>query len=208
MYVAFPVELTSRFVPVFKGFPAGFAEWSFESSKVTYYLQETGLKIKDAISGATPMWAKRDFGFVTDIKALFFGNIGEAFVDKGTKKILAAGSTGETCALVIILAGIYLIATKTAQWKLIVSTLIGAIFLNLVLHHIAGIQEVPPIPFTLFSGGLLFASVFMVTDPVSAPNNRISQWIYGIFSTYKRATHIYPNKQISYSLYTRMHMFQ
>ncbi|MFC1669224.1 RnfABCDGE type electron transport complex subunit D [Spirochaetota bacterium] len=181
VYVAFPVELTSRFVPVFRGFPGGFTEWSYElSKKSSLYLQEAALKVQDAISAATPMWANRDFGFVTNVKNLFLGNIGEVFTYNGTRKVLAAGSSGEVCAAIIILAGIYLIATKTAQWRLILSTLLGAVILNLILYYPAGLKDVPPIEFSLFSGGLLFASVFMVTDPISAPKNKGSQWIYGI----------------------------
>ncbi|NCC93211.1 MAG: hypothetical protein EOM10_08000, partial [Opitutae bacterium] len=33
VYVCFPVELTSKFVPAFRGFPGGFARWSFEALK-------------------------------------------------------------------------------------------------------------------------------------------------------------------------------
>jgi len=32
----------------------------------------------------------------------------------------------------------------------------------------------------MLSGSLLFVSVFMVTDPVSAPKNIKAQWLYGI----------------------------
>ncbi len=181
VYVAFPVELTSRFVPVFKGFPGGFSEWSIQTSgKISEYFGVYAINTVDAVTAATPMWSLRDYGFTTSIENLFFGNIGEVFTFEGSQKILAAGSSGEVCAAVIILAGIYLIATKTAQWRLIISTLAGAILLNLVLHNIAGITAVPAVPFTLLSGGLLFAAVFMVTDPISAPNNKSSQWIYGI----------------------------
>nr|HPR39323.1 RnfABCDGE type electron transport complex subunit D [Spirochaetota bacterium] len=78
-------------------------------------------------------------------------------------------------------AGAYLLWTKTAQWRLTVSAVAGAVILNLILHYIAGIEQVPPLEFTLFSGGLLYAAVFMVTDPISAPKDKISQVIYGLF---------------------------
>lgn len=182
VYVCFPLELTSRFVPVFTGFPGGFAHWSFTAQKSRpFFLEEAGLSITDAVTAATPMWARRDFGFVTDVSQLFFGNIGELFSDNGTVRILAAGSGGEVCAAAILLGAVYLIATKTAQWRLMVSTLAGALGLTLILRHLLGIDAVPPILFTLFSGALLYAAVFMVTDPVSAPNLALSQWIYGGF---------------------------
>ena len=182
VYVCFPIEVTSRFVPVFRGFPGGLTQWSYTAMQnIPAMLKSYGLKSIDAVSAATPMWCRRDFGFVTKTINLFFGNIGEVFTTNGSTKVLAAGSAGEVCALVIILAALYMIFTKTAQWRLFVSTLIGAVALNIFLRNILGISQVPPLTFTLFSGALLYAAVFMVTDPVSAPNLPQSQWIYGIF---------------------------
>lgn len=182
VYVCFPVEATSRFVPVFSGFPGGFGRWSYAAlERVPVMISQANLKLTDAISAATPMWSRRDFGFVTSTRNLFFGNIGEVFSLDGTARVLTAGSAGEVCALVIILAAVYLIYTKTAQWRLMAATLIGAIGLNVVLRSALEIEAVPPILFTLFSGALLYAAVFMVTDPVSAPKSPLSQWIYGIF---------------------------
>ena len=180
VYVCFPIELTSRFVPVFRGFPGGFARWSFLSAPEAA-LPQCGIPAVDAISAATPMWARRYFGHVTETWNLFLGNIGEVFSHNGITKVVSAGSAGEVCALVIILAGIYLIYSKTAQWRLTLSTLIGATFLSVLLRYVFGIEAVPSLLFTLFSGALLYAAVFMVTDPVSAPNLPLSQWIYGIF---------------------------
>jgi len=178
VYICFPLELTSRFVPVLKGFPGGFAHWSFAAPPI---LTQAGLKAADAITASTPMWARRDFDFVTGVSSLFFGNIGTIFEFGGQKKVLSAGSVGEVCALLILLSGIYLIATKTARWRLTVSALVGAAALNLLLRNILGIGAVPSLPFTLLSGALMYAAVFMVTDPVSAPNLPLSQWVYGIF---------------------------
>lgn len=182
VYVCFPIEATSRFVPVFSGFPGGFSRWSYASlQNLPPLLSGANLTVTDAITAATPMWSRRDFGFVTGIRNLFFGNIGEVFSVEGNPRILAAGSAGEVCALVIILAAFYLIFTKTAQWRLMAATLLGVIALNIFLRSVLGIEAVPPLLFTLFSGALLYAAVFMVTDPVSAPKLPLSQWIYGVF---------------------------
>ncbi len=182
VYVCFPVEMTARFVPVFTGFPGGFAHWSLATLKNNpAWLLQAGINKLDAITAATPMWSRHDFGHETDIITLFLGNIQSVFSHETTPKVLAAGSMGEVCALVIILAGIYLIWTKTAKWQLTVATVMGAVSLNVILRNIIGIEAVPPVLFTLFSGGLLYAAVFMVTDPVSAPKVPLSRWIYGIF---------------------------
>ncbi len=182
VYVAFPIELTARFVPALKGFPGGFAKWSFESmSTAPQELAATGISVPDAISAATPMWSNRDFGFTADVLNLFLGNIGTTFEYAGQTMALAAGSLGEVSAVLIILSGIYLIWTKTAQWRLTAATLLGALFATIILRYVLGIQNVPPPLFTMFSGALMYGAVFMVTDPVSAPKVKLSHWIYGIF---------------------------
>ena len=58
-------------------------------------------------------------------------------------------------------------------------TLIGAVAINLALRNGLGLEGVPPLPFTLFSGAFLYAAVFMVTDPISAPRLKESMWAYG-----------------------------
>jgi len=182
VYVCFPIELTSRFVPVFSGFPGGFGSWSYQTQKsVSAFLANVGLTMTDAVTAATPMWARRDFGYVTDIFQLAIGNMGGVFSTDGQTRVLAAGSAGEVCAIAILISAVYLLTTKTAQWRLMVSPLIGATGLNMVLRSILGFEGVPPLWFTLFAGALIYAAVFMVTDPVSAPKLPVSQWIYGIF---------------------------
>lgn len=182
VYVSFPIEMTGRFVPVFSGFPGGFTHWSIASlEKLPEPFARAGLSAADALTAATPMWARRDFQFTTDWLPMLLGNIGGVFTSGDTAKVLAAGSMGEVSAVLIVIAAIYLIITKTAQWRLMVATLSGAIGINLLLKYIFGISAVPPLHFTLLSGALLYGAVFMVTDPVSAPKVPLSQWIYGLF---------------------------
>ncbi|MBN1576365.1 MAG: RnfABCDGE type electron transport complex subunit D [Chitinispirillaceae bacterium] len=182
VYVSFPIELTGRFVPVFSGLPGGFGHWSFTSLKqLPAALTQAGLTVADAVTAATPMWSRRDFHYVTDWLQLLLGNIGGVFSFNTAPKVLAAGSIGEVSAIAIACAALYLIATKTAQWRLTVATLLGAAAVTLLLRHGAGIDAVPPLHFTLLSGALLYGAVFMVTDPVSAPKLPLSQWIYGAF---------------------------
>jgi Na+-transporting NADH:ubiquinone oxidoreductase subunit B len=182
VFVCFPTELTSAFVPVFRGFPGGFARWSFQSlHSVPGWMAQKGLAITDAITAATPMWARRDFGHETGLLNLFLGNIGSAFETAGRWRVCAAGSSGEVCAAVILCAGVYLAVTKTAQWRLMLAAFSGAAAINVLLRTGMSIGAVPPLAFTLFSGALAYAAVFMVTDPVSAPKQPLTQWIYGFF---------------------------
>lgn len=182
VYVCFPVEMTGRFVPAFRGFPGGFAQWSWEALKeLPAAWAASGLKVVDGITAATPMWSWRDYKVATSLWDLFTGQIGGLFEQAGHARLLAAGSAGEVSALAILLGAGYLLWTKTANYRLMAGALIGAVAMNLLLRNALGIAGVPPLPFTLLSGAFLYAAVFMVTDPISAPRIPLAMWIYGIF---------------------------
>lgn len=182
VFVCFPIELTGKFIPVFTGFPGGFSHWSIAGLEQSpQYIAEAGLKIIDAVTSATPMWAHRNYGYDSSILSLFLGNIGTVFQYEGQKMILGAGSMGEVSALVIMCSCAYLLWTKTANWRLTVSTLLGALISSIVFRYAFGIKTIPVPLFTMFSGALFYAAVFMVTDPISAPKVTLSQWIYGFF---------------------------
>jgi len=87
------------------------------------------------------------------------------------------GSMGESSVILILLAAVYLIVTKTANWRLIVSTIGSAVVLNSALI-LAGVSRVLPME-SLLVGSFLFVAVFMATDPVTAPKKSLAQWLYG-----------------------------
>jgi Na+-transporting NADH:ubiquinone oxidoreductase subunit B len=181
VYVAFPVAMTGSFVPAFRGFPGGFAAWSFTSSeRAPEWLAPAAERSVDAVTAATAMWARRDFGHDTPVPDLFLGTIGGTFEGPTGPKVLAAGSIGEVSALLIVLAGIYLVATRTANWRLTTGALGGTVAAVLLFRNVLGYDGVPPLPFALCSGALLYAAVFMVTDPVSAPKTKPAIWVYGV----------------------------
>ena len=172
LYVCFPVDMTGRFTPVWDGLSGGFFHWG--ANKVI-----NGI---DAVSSATPMWSRRDFGYEASLLDLFTGHIGGVFTDAdGVQRALTAGSAGEVSALLVLIGGIYLLWTKTANWRLTVSTLVGAIVSSAVFRYALGAESVPPIPWTLCSGAMLYAAFFMVTDPISGPKHKTSQLVYGAF---------------------------
>ena len=96
-------------------------------------------------------------------------------------RAVAAGLVGEVSALLLILGGVYLLWTKTANWRLVASSFGGAIAASIFFRYGLGAEKVPDPLFTLFSGAMVYACFFMVTDPVSAPRDKPTQWIYGAF---------------------------
>jgi Na+-transporting NADH:ubiquinone oxidoreductase subunit B len=151
VYVCFPEPLTVHWVKSATGFPGGFTVWLTESI--------------DAVSQSTPMLIFRETTTMESFPRLFLGN--------------TPGSLGETSALLIILAAIYLIYTKSAAWQTMVGVLMGYLFMSTTLY-IFSAPTVPNPLFGLLSGGLLFGAVFMATDPISSPMTKEGRWIYGI----------------------------
>lgn len=172
LYVCFPIEMTAGFSPAYARLQ-GYLHWAPQR------VWDGGI---DAVTAVTPMWARRDYSHVTDLSRLFFGNIGERFQDAdGVSHVVSAGSVGEVSSLLLLIGGVYLLWTKTANWRLTVSALAGAALATVVFRLLPGGEAVPPVAWTLCSGALLYAAFFMVTDPVSAPRDNLAQLIYGAF---------------------------
>jgi len=118
----------------------------------------------DAVTTATPLDQMRE-GIMPAMNDLLLG--------------IRSGSLGESAIILIVLAGIYLIATKTANWKVIFATLASFGILSTVFWYFALGRSVPPVE-GLLSGSILYVAVFMATDPITAPNKPGAQWLYGI----------------------------
>jgi len=192
VYICFPVELTGRFVPAFKGFPGGLAHWSFEAlDRMPHYLAESARSVADAVSQASPMWVAREHGLEVlahggqgaSIWDMALGSIGGTFQVAGESapRVLAAGSIGEGCAVLIAAAAVYLLWTRTADWRLMLPAFAGVVGANVLFRNILGFDalgQVPPVAWQLLSGTTMYAAVFMVTEPVSAPRKRPARIVY------------------------------
>ncbi len=182
VYICFPVELTGRFVPAFSGWPGGLTRWSFETLKeLPAQLSAAVGSVADAVTQATPLRASAVFDHQTSWQQMATGSIGGTFEAAGREHVLAAGSMGEGCAVLIVLAGIYLLWTKTASWRLMLGGLAGVVTANMLFRNVLGFDgagDVPPLHFTLLSGTTLYVIVYMITEPVSAPKKRPAQLTY------------------------------
>ena len=109
----------------------------------------------DALSSATPLAANAG---TAAYKALLLGTHG--------------GVLGETCALAILLGGIYLIVTKVISPTIPVTYLATVAVLSLC----AGQDPI----YQLLSGGLMLGAFFMATDYVTSPTTRKGKLVFGI----------------------------
>jgi Na+-transporting NADH:ubiquinone oxidoreductase subunit B len=97
---------------------------------------------------------------------------------------LHPGCIGETSILAILLGALFLLLTRTANWRSMAGTVIGAFITVSLFNLIAGPSSNPlmhlPFHYHILMGGFMFGTVFMVTDPVSAAMTRTGMWFYGL----------------------------
>ncbi|MEM8510275.1 MAG: NADH:ubiquinone reductase (Na(+)-transporting) subunit B [Bacteroidota bacterium] len=135
----------------------------------------------DAISGETilgylaqgntqEMYAKYD------LSEMFFGFI--------------PGSVGETSTFLILLGGLFLVFTKIASWRIMLSAILGSLAMGLIFNAVVDFGWIPEyskfyglMGFEfwkhLIVGGLAFGIVYMATDPVTGSQTNRGKWIYG-----------------------------
>ena len=131
----------------------------------------------DAISGETILGGlaqNRDLGY--SAWDMFYG--------------LIPGSVGETSTLLILLGGLFLIFTKIGSWRIMLSSVVGAIVMGLIFNGVidqgwitqgSKFYGLMSTPFWqhLIIGGFAFGTVYMATDPVTASQTNKGKWIYG-----------------------------
>ncbi|MEE9362894.1 MAG: NADH:ubiquinone reductase (Na(+)-transporting) subunit B [Cellulophaga sp.] len=100
------------------------------------------------------------------------------------------GSIGETSTFLIILGGLFLIFTKIGSWRIMLSSVLGALVMGLLFNGVISQGWLPesskfyalmstPFWHHLLIGGFAFGTVFMATDPVTASQTNKGKWIYG-----------------------------
>ena len=112
-------------------------------------------------AGATPLAAIKA-GELTNLPSLFDMLIGNR-----------GGTIGETCAIALILGGVYLVARKVISWHtpvvfittVFVFSLIVKQSFNLALYEVLG-------------GGLLIGAIFMATDYATTPINKLGKVVF------------------------------
>ena len=155
-------------------------------TEMTTWTAPVGFSGADAVAVATPLAEMKTGALPTaSVMELAMGNVG--------------GCIGETCAIALILGGVYLIVKHVISWKipviyiatvLILTTLIGRHGVRMPIHE-------------LFAGGLMLGAFFMATDYASSPVTPKGQVIFavgcGLITTLIRIFGGYP-EGVSYSI--------
>lgn len=118
----------------------------------------------DAVTAATPLARMKFEAIQAENSELLWG--------------MTSGSAGETCAALIFIGGVYLVARNMMNWRIPVSIMLTVALITWVFMQID--PAVYPRPsFMLFSGGLMLGAVFMATDMVASPITNAGCWLYG-----------------------------
>lgn len=120
----------------------------------------------DAVTGATPLaveWLDNGVNKIAPFafKDLFLGTTG--------------GCLGETCALALLIGGIYLVATKVISPSTPIA-FIGSLAICTLIYTGSGAQTI----YQIFSGGLMLGAIFMATDYATTPITTKGKIIFGI----------------------------
>lgn len=126
---------------------------SFPTAMTTWVA--SNFQAVDAVTSATPLAAEAN---TYSYLELLLGSHG--------------GSMGETCAVALILGGVYLVVRRVISAAIPLVIMGSAALTSLILGR-------DPL-FELLSGGLLLGAVFMATDYVTSPITFRGKVIYGV----------------------------
>lgn len=89
-----------------------------------------------------------------------------------------AGPMGATHILVMATCLIFLLARKTADWRIPLGFILTAAVFSFFFARIPT-SPLNSVCFELFSGSVIFTAIYMVTDPVTAPKTGWGRFFYG-----------------------------
>jgi len=137
-----------------------FLSWSSIMGN-NYPTANPGNFLADVVTGATPL-ASINEGNLSNVNLLdlLLGNHG--------------GVLGETCAIALIIGGIYLIIRGIVDWRIPVF-FIGTVFVCYLLKDGAEAAL-----YQVLAGGLLLGAFFMATDYATSPITSVGRIIMGI----------------------------
>lgn len=85
------------------------------------------------------------------------------------------GAIGETCAIALLIGGIYLIIRKVITWEIPVIYIGGVFLLSLAFGG-----DVMNAVYHVLGGGLILGAIFMATDPVTSPKKCLGKIVFAL----------------------------
>ncbi len=151
--ITFPVYMSSKWLPPFKGGLGGFVHWTQPA---------------DVITSATPLTNFKS-GTSDNLIDMFFGS--------------TSGSMGETSAIIIIICGLILIMTRVANWRLTFSTIVSSMILASIMHVVSPQEFASPLYHLLGGGllfGAFYMVTDPVSAPLTSKGKWIYGILIGL----------------------------
>ena len=131
-------------------------------TEMTTWSVPNGLEVADAATYATPLAQLKAGNLDASLGELLMGQCG--------------GTIGETCAIALIIGGVYLLYKHVISWK------IPVIYIATVaiLFAVIGRQGVRMPLHEICAGGVMLGGIFMATDYASSPVTPKGQIIFAV----------------------------
>ena len=129
-------------------------------TEMTTWVVPNGLAA-DAATYATPLAQLKNGALDASLKQLVIGQVG--------------GTIGETCAIALIIGGIYLLYKHVISWKIPV-IYIATVF---ILFAVIGRHGMRMPLQEIFAGGVMLGGIFMATDYVTSPSTPWGKVVFG-----------------------------
>ena len=124
------------------------------------------VEMTDAITGATPLYIAKTTGALVPYSDLYIGRV--------------PGCIGETSVIAIVIGAMYLVARRVITLHAPISYLASSALFGYIFGYNGYFTG--DVYFTVFAGGIMFASFFMITDYVTTPAAKKGQIIAGIIA--------------------------
>ena len=160
-------SMRAPFVPAAAGF--AFVSICFREEVFTY--------VSDAVSGADKYLGGVSLGSVLSARESLSLNLAGSF-DIITGNV--AGPMGAPCAVVLLGSAALLFFRRPKALYVTTGFLAGAAVIALLFPR-ASVSPVTSLFLELCSGSLVFAAVFLATDPAAMPRNNLFRLLYGIY---------------------------
>lgn len=129
----------------------------------------------DSVSGATPL----TFLNADTLESLNIIAMKDSYSIVDLLVGNSYGTYGEIFRIAILIGAVYLLFTKAADFRVMLSS-IGMFIALTLMYQISNGLDGQYFIYQLLSGGFLFAAVFMITDPVTGPTTNPSRVVFGL----------------------------
>lgn len=178
LQVAFPAQMTMYPVPERVPF-LGIFENILQNLNVTVSGATQTSDAVEALTQATPLTFMK-FTYASDINSSLIEQI--KFESHYYLQMFlgsTGGAIGETSFLLLLIGGIFLLITKTIDWRIPLGMFISLFIVSGLLNFAMPGKFASPI-YQVLAGGFCLGAFFMATDMVTCPTSPLGAWIYAL----------------------------